>query len=537
MLRTRLTAALRVALLGVIAVAWPISAQAPGPAGALGEVPLAGGLPGALLAIGDPAAADRSQFLLEFIRRVYSGPSAAPAETGAAAPLPLLVAYLGRATTDGPERAAAGPGFLGDTLPLGLPAPVWHDVVLGGRPAPHGLVSAIVQSRNAALLYHALLSLDDETRAWLTGQPELLAEVASRHAAAFVVAAPAVRVSGGTIRVPGGAPAKASWEALAGAHVDQPAAFIRALLTRDDGRLAHFFAATGPLNEGQITLALRLEAPDTGDRVEAARRLQAAFARAVAGWNIEHRPFWRPALDPALLASDLRLDASGAPVLPGTQEFWQLVFAATHPRDAAFVSTILEGEAVEFGWLCEQMFGTDPVLSARRYRSVLFASRLGLAPTPANVRDTVEAIRAVSDYPALAAVLERGRVQDPAVLARAARRAAQLSSIDNISRAARAITQYQGALAVVARAASRRSISPERLAELVASLSAVDPGDQGDYEGALVRWLEAHIPHEAGAREDDLLRLVAGTAPAEPRLVVWEGTRYRADPSDRKSVV
>jgi hypothetical protein len=397
-------------------------------------------------------------------------------------------------------------------------------------------VSAIVQSRNAALLYHALLSLDDETRAWLTGQPELLAEVASRHAAAFVVAAPAVRVSGGTIRVPGGAPAKASWEALAGAHVDQPAAFIRALLTRDDGRLAHFFAATGPLNEGQITLALRLEAPDTGDRVEAARRLQAAFARAVAGWNIEHRPFWRPALDPALLASDLRLDASGAPVLPGTQEFWQLVFAATHPRDAAFVSTILEGEAVEFGWLCEQMFGTDPVLSARRYRSVLFASRLGLAPTPANVRDTVEAIRAVSDYPALAAVLERGRVQDPAVLARAARRAAQLSSIDNISRAARAITQYQGALAVVARAASRRSISPERLAELVASLSAVDPGDQGDYEGALVRWLEAHIPHEAGAREDDLLRLVAGTAPAEPRLVVWEGTRYRADPSYGETV-
>ena len=27
----------------------------------------------------------------------------------------------------------------------------------------------------------------------------------------------------------------------------------------------------------------------------------------------------------------------------------------------------------------------------------------------------------------------------------------------------------------------------------------------------------------------DLLRLVAGAAPAEPRFVVWEGTRYRVD--------
>jgi hypothetical protein len=529
-LRTRLNAALRVALLGVIAVAWPISAQQPDRAGALGEVPLPGGLPAALLAIGDPTAADRGQFLLEFIRRVYSGPAADPTAKGAGAPLPSLLAYLERATTDGPERDAAGTGSRADTLPLGLPASVWHDVVLGGRSAPHGLLSAIVQSRSAALLYYGVLSLDDETRAWLTGQPELIAEVVSQHAGAFVVAAPAVRVSGGRMRVPGGAPAEASWKALAGVGVDQPAAFIRALLTRDDGRLAHFFAATGSLNERQIAFALQLDVPEAEDRLEAARRLQAAFARADVGWDIEHRPFWRPALDPALLASDLRLDASGAPVLPGTQEFWKLVFAATPPRDAALVSTIADGGPVEFGWLCQQVFGTDPAFSARRYRSVLFASRLGLSLMPANVRDSVEAIRAVSDYPALAAVLERGRVQDAAVLARAARRAAQLSSIDNLPRAARAIAQYQGALNVLARAASRRSISPERLAELVVSLSAVDPGDEGDYEGALLRWLEAHIPHKAGgAREADLLRLVAGTAPAEPRLVVWEGTRYRVD--------
>ena len=260
------------------------------------------------------------------------------------------------------------------------------------------------------------------------------------------------------------------------------------------------------------------------------------FARLVLGSDLENRTFWRPAVDPALLASDLRLDASGAPVLPGTQEFWKLVFAATAPRESAVDPAILEGEPVQFGWLCDQVFGTDANLALRRYRAVLFASRLGVALTPANVHDSVDAIRAALDYPALSTVLERGRVHDPAVFAQAARRAAQLSSIDNDSRAARAITQYQGTLAIVARAASRRSITPERLAELVSSLSAIEPAEDGDYEGALVRWLEAHIVHTAGAWEADLLRLVAGPAPPEPRIVAWEGTRYRADPAYGETV-
>ena len=361
-------------------------------------------------------------------------------------------------------------------------------------------------------------------------------QVATRYVGSFVAAAPSLRVGGGTMRVPGGAPAEGAWEALAGARVSQPAAFVRALLTRDEGRLAFFFGALAPLTERQVAFALRLDAPHTGDRIEAAQRLHLVFARLVLGSDLENRTFWRPAVDPALLASDLRLDASGAPVLPGTQEFWKVVFAATAPRESAVDPAILEGEPVQFGWLCDQVFGTDANLALRRYRAVLFASRLGPALTPANVHDGVDAIRAALDYPALSTVLERGRVHDPAVFAQAARRAAQLSSIDNDSRAARAITQYQGALAIVARAASRRSITPERLAELVSSLSAIEPAEDGDYEGALVRWLEAHIVHTAGAWEADLLRLVAGPAPPEPRIVAWEGTRYRADPAYGETV-
>ena len=146
----------------------------------------------------------------------------------------------------------------------------------------------------------------------------------------------------------------------------QPAAFLRALLTRDDGRLAYFFGALGPLTERQVGFALRLDAPHIGDRVEAAQRLQAAFARVVPGWDMEHRTFWRPALDPALLASDLRLDANGVPMVPGTQEFWNLVFAATAPRERAFDAGIPDGGPVEFGWLCERVFSVERVPSLSR---------------------------------------------------------------------------------------------------------------------------------------------------------------------------
>ena len=111
-------------------------------------------------------------------------------------------------------------------------------------------------------------------------------------------------------------------------------------------------------------------------------------------------------------------------------------------------------------------------------------------------------MRAAWEYPALAAGIERARVHDPAVLARAARRARQLSSIGNSPRAVRSITQFQGALAILARAVSRRSIAPDRFADLVSSLSSIDPDDHGDYDGALV--VVAHDRHLLRATTDAL---------------------------------
>ncbi len=525
MQRTRFVEAIGTCLLGAMLLVRVADAAPADPPGALYDVPLPGGLHGAMRAVGDPAADDRGQFLPELIRRFYNAPVDTQGDRGK--PLAALLAYL-RASAAGSDHPAEAP--TAETLPLPLPPAVWIAAVFGGQPPPQGLVSAILESRDAALLYYGLLSLDDDTRAWLAGRPDLVAEIASRHAAAFVLAAPALRVIAGRVRVPGGSDAEASWEALVQARVNDPPAFIRALLADGKTGLTHFFGAMAPLTPGQVRFALGLDAPAEGDRAATAQRLLAAFGRAAPGWKVRERTFWRPPVDPALLLADLSVNAAGHPNLPGTQEFWSLVFAGVAPHDGGDLSRLTEGKPVEFAWLCDEVFRAELAERRRRYHAVLFASRLSGTLSPASARDTVEAVRAAAEYPALAFALERVPIEDPAVFAAAARRAAQLSAIGDERRAVRTMTQFQGTLAILVRAASRLAFSPQQVSELVSSLSSVEPGGRGDYEGALVRWIETHLDARgAVALDDSLLALISGAAPATPALVNWEGTRYRVD--------
>ena len=197
MLRARTLSALHATFIGVIVFVSPARAQNADLPGVISEMALPGGLRGALTAVDDRAAPDHSQFLLEFIRRSYDAPYGAKSDDREAV-LQALLAQLDRSSLLSYAPASR------ETLPLPLSAALWIDVVFGGRATPQTLVGAILRSRGAALLYHGLLSLDDPTRAWLATQPELVADLASRHPAAFVAAAAGLRVSGTAVRVPGG---------------------------------------------------------------------------------------------------------------------------------------------------------------------------------------------------------------------------------------------------------------------------------------------------------------------------------------------
>jgi hypothetical protein len=485
----------------------------------LSDVALPGGLRAALAAIRDYNPPDRSQFLLEVIRRVHNlatGPEGSRDPT-----LLALLAHLDAAS-------AAGAGA-SETLPLPLTPSIWTTSVFGGRGTAATLTSDILRSRGASLFYLGLLSVDAETRAFLASKPELVTELSSRLAAGFVLASPGLHVAGTQVSAPGGERAARAWEALVGRRLDEPVEFIRALLGQDEHRVAWFLGSLGQLTPGQLERVLDLEASET-QRAAALRRLYAVFVHLAGDWRLDGRTFWRPAIDPSLLALWLPADADGRPVLPATREFWQAVFA-----DAPVPAVLrrgVRGEALDFVWLAEQVFAGASTDHKRRLHQVLFASRLAPPATPRQIADTAESVRAAGRYPALVAVLERLRVTDASVIAQAARRAADLASLDG-PRAVRALTQFQGLLAVIVRASARGGLEPTAAQDLVRSLAAVERSRRGDYDGRLVEWLAAHLAPPAvlpaTPLEPALVKLVAGTPIDGARIVDWEGSRYRVD--------
>jgi hypothetical protein len=200
------------------------------------------------------------------------------------------------------------------------------------------------------------------------------------------------------------------------------------------------------------------------------------------------------------------------------------------------------------------MFRGDQAEHRRHVMMVLFASRHSAGVTRETTRDAVDAIRAAGVYPALIAAAERAGVNEIPVFAAAARRAAVLSAIADESRASRALTQYQGALAMITRAAARGSLTPQAATKLISTLSAIETDEHGDYSGRVIGWLASWLSVDAkpaqkmsaaapaaegsieelydsaaGPMEEDALRVLTGPTAATPRLIDWEGTRYRVD--------
>jgi hypothetical protein len=286
---------------------------------------------------------------------------------------------------------------------------------------------------------------------------------------------------------------------------------------------------------------------DTGDlaiRTTAARRMLAVFERVATGWEIPERPFWRPSLDPALLVSDLTIDAGGVPRVPGTAAFWTLVFGGD-PVDRER-GALAGGAPADFTRLCEQIFTGGQAVIRTPYQQVLFASRRLASLTPDLARDAVVATRAVAQYPALIAALERARITAIPVYAAAVRRAAALAAIDDDRRAAVTLTQFQGALAIVGRALARGSIDQPQATAAIGALAAIEPDARGDYAGQVVEWLGGTIGGDRGAGvrsdgdtahslDDRVLTLISGPAPLRGDVVDWEGTRYRVDPAGAES--
>src|SRR4249919_2701417 len=121
------------------------------------------GVPVARLA--DP---DRSHIVLDVVRIAFDAPDGQDAgDTAIKARLQALFRS--------PNQESR------DTVPLPLDPSVWRDTILRRQVPDNELIPAILSDRTAALLYHGLAALDDETLGALGPDRETL-EVLRRHA-------------------------------------------------------------------------------------------------------------------------------------------------------------------------------------------------------------------------------------------------------------------------------------------------------------------------------------------------------------------
>ncbi|HET7218599.1 MAG TPA: hypothetical protein VFJ02_11155 [Vicinamibacterales bacterium] len=420
----------------------------------------------------------------------------------------------------------------GELAPLPLDAAIWRETILK-RPVPDAqILAAILSDRSAALLYHGLAGLDDDTLAWLGAERDLLQHLV-RHAGAFSIFGPSVRIRAGRVIVPGGADAEAVWQSVVGADPARPVSFVKKLFSDDSGDLAWFYDSVAQLDEAGVRFALNMAAPP-GARADRTRALLEIFERTSNDWRPELQPFSRRSLDPSLTLSVVAVTPEGTLVGPRARAFWEHVFDEGAGPVAA--KDVLSGDSgtVDAAWLLSRIHRAPVDQGRRRFETFLYSQRLfpDLAQPDAHA---AAVLRAYAAFPALMLTLERSGVRSIAALSAAAARAHALNEIGSDARRRAAIIEFQSLLVIIDRMTRAGSLTPGTSEALVTSLAALETSSRG-YDGKLGAWIAAELapalravpPETSDALESTILAAMAGVDPGAPvRTIEWEGRQYQ----------
>lgn len=482
-----------------------------------------------------------------------------PEERGHA--LTLVARELFSQSAGAVERAAAVRNFVGqlalagdkaiaaDIQPVTIAAPLtanhWRDVMEINDRAD--LFAALINNRAAMLVCAATASADPSIRALLDRDRNLLKWIIRTAPSAFWLSARGLKIDNDRVSVPGGAATEPIWEALTNVKVTRPADFIRALLTRDAGRLAWFYDAVGTMTPERI--ALLLGPPPLGLQTESVRAMYGAFRNADANWKLEEHPFLRGTTDPWIVST--HIDIAGDRVAPPAQQwFWETLFGRSDTTRRT-VASIVRAPAtpVTLAWLTHQVSTAAARERRDRFEMIRFAQGVFGGVEDEALPEVLVALGGYRRYRAILLTLDRMEVGTPRVYARmveAARRIDEdLSGRDERN----AVVAFQSALAILERARFTHSIDVAAAERLLLSIAdAVDPpGNAKSKDGrpfnVITQWmlttmLEALPPlvqpdqwtAAKTAYESRLLQALAGNPDvtnAPP--VTWEGLDYQVD--------
>ena len=420
-----------------------------------------------------------------------------------------------------------------DTVPLPLSAALWSDVILARKVPANELFATILGDDRATLLCYGLAALDDPTLEYLAANPAVLRSLYS-NAAIFAAFGSRLTIRDGRVVTPGEAQsgaARSVWEDLVEARATEPERFIGSLFERRGGRLAYLYDVAAELDPARTAFTLSLWMQDPAVRIERSRLLVEAISGAYPEWPANERPFVRPLHDFGSLVMSIAVNADGSPRQPSTRQLWDQVFE--NQELTSDPSRLLRNAdrtgAIDAAWLAETVALSDVRTRGERAMKLAFAFRVFHDAGPPG-DDLIVALRALAGYRTLALGLEQMGIRRPALYAAAARRAEALTRLEG-GRGFVALSQFQGALALLVRLGRTGALDQARIEALLTTLSQIPVNADGRLAGGIAEWLRSELLVDQGDAdaERNLLALLAGPVRGVPRIVDWEGGQYRFD--------
>ena len=237
----------------------------------------------------------------------------------------------------------------------------------------------------------------------------------------------------------------------------------------------------------------------------------------------------------------LSFDDAGTFVGPAARDFWERVFDDERIPDnpERELRGIDDTPLIDAAYVLAATCNEPPPTGRTRLRVLAFVQRVFRDHDGRDLPEVLVAARAVVRYPMLMLSVERMGIADAGVYASLARAAARLERIRQPLQLRNALSQFQGAVAIVERAALAGAMTPDVAGDALLALAGLPVTRNGQFNGAVGGWFVEHLLPGLGVRiapafdsdamDQQLLAALAGAADVERPVVEWEGLTYRFD--------